>query len=281
MDLLKIVFSSSFLAKSWPKRCFLAGCIFYKRDMWARDVAALTFATFMALIPCMTLLFVMARGFGYTALLESWLNSTFESQPVVAETIVNFVHNYIENTGSNYIIGAGVVMLLYTMISLMQKIESTIDDIWQTGGRSWKKIMTEYPIIFIGLGLLLLFSSAFNVGALKVVENVDRYTKIGETLSSFFQHLVSIGMLVAFFVFFYSTIPNIHVKIRSTLVPSLLAGISMSMFQYGYMYLQVFLSGYNVIYGSLAALPLFLLWLQVSWAITLFGAILCNLHQKG
>lgn len=149
--------------KSWIKMGMLAGRIFYVKDMWARDVAALTFASFMALIPFMAMVFVIARGFGYASLLESWLSTTFEAQPVVAQTIVNFVHNYIENTQSNYIIGTGIVMFLYTIISLMQKIELTFDDIWHTGERSWKQIFTEYPTILFGLSLMILFASSINV----------------------------------------------------------------------------------------------------------------------
>lgn len=150
--------------KSWIKMGMLAGRIFYLKDMWARDVAALTFASFMALIPFMAMMFVIARGFGYASLLESWLSTTFEAQPVVAQTIVDFVHNYIENTQSNYIIGTGIVMFLYTIVSLMQKIELTFDDIWHTGERSWKQIVTEYPTILFGLGLLILFASASMYG---------------------------------------------------------------------------------------------------------------------
>ena len=74
--------------KSWIKMGMLAGRIFYLKDMWARDVAALTFASFMAMIPFMAMMFVIARGFGYASLLESWLSTTFEAQPVVAQTIV-------------------------------------------------------------------------------------------------------------------------------------------------------------------------------------------------
>ncbi len=269
--------------KTWLVCCFKTGRDFYRRDVWARDVAALTFATFMALIPAMAFLFVVAREVGFTALLESWLHRTFETQPVVADTITDFVQNYIANTQSNYIIGVGAVMLCYTLISLMQKIERIFDDIWQTGERSWKKIVTEYPIIFLGLSILVFSSSAFNIGALKAVENVERYADIGElgdTLSASFLHAVSIGTQVVFFVFCYYIIPNTRVRLSCTLIPSLLAGISMSLFQYGYIYLQVFLSSYNVIYGSLAALPLFLLWLEVSWAIALYGAMLCHAYQE-
>ena len=266
--------------KSWVKTFVLAGRMFYVKDMWARDVAALTFASFMALIPCMAMIFVMGRGFGYTAMIESWLSATFESQPIVAETISNFVNNYIENTKSNYIIGAGVLMLLYTVISLMQKIELTFDDIWHTEERSWKKIATEYPTIFFGLGLLVLFSSSLNVWAIQIVKNVDAYSGIGDVIPTFIIRMASMISLVLFYIFCYSTIPNTYVKIKHTLIPALLAGICMSMLQYGYIYLQVFLSSYNMIYGSLAAIPLFLLWLQITWAISILGAILCYMRQN-
>lgn len=83
-----------------------------------------------------------------------------------------------------------------------------------------------------------------------------------------------------FFVFCYYVIPNTYIRVRSTLVPSFLAGVCMTALQYGYIYLQVFLSSYNVIYGSLAAIPLFLLWLQISWAIVVFGALLCHTNQN-
>lgn len=266
--------------KSWLKMGMLAGRIFYIKDMWARDVAALTFASFMALIPFMAMMFVIARGFGYTAMLESWLSTTFEAQPVVAQTIVNFVHNYIENTQSNYIIGTGIVMFLYTIISLMQKIELTFDDIWHTGERSWKQIVTEYPTILFGLGMMILFASFFNVWTVNVIDDVDRIADMGETIPAFILHVAAFVPMFLFFVFCYCVIPNTYIRFRSTLVPSLLAGISMTALQYGYIYLQVFLSSYNVIYGSLAAIPLFLLWLQISWAIVVFGALLCYTNQN-
>lgn len=266
--------------KSWLKMGMLAARIFYVKDMWARDVAALTFASFMALIPFMAMMFVIARGFGYTALLESWLSSTFQAQPVVAQTIVNFVHNYIENTQSDYIIGTGIVMFLYTILSLMQKIERTFDDIWHAGERSWKKIVTEYPTILFGLGLLILFASSINVWTVNAVDNVDRLVGLGDTIPTFILLIAAFVPMFLFFVFCYCVIPNTYIKFRSTLLPSLLAGVSMTALQYGYIYLQVFLSSYNVIYGSLAAIPLFLLWLQISWAIVVFGALLSYTNQN-
>ncbi len=171
-------------------------------------------------------------------------------------------------------------MFLYTIISLMQKIELTFDDIWHTGERSWKQIFTEYPTILFGLGLMILFASSINVWTVNVVDNVDKIADIGETIPSFILHLAAFVPMFLFFVFCYCVIPNTYIRFRSTLVPSFLAGICMTALQYGYIYLQVFLSSYNVIYGSLAAIPLFLLWLQISWAIVVFGALLCHTNQN-
>ena len=162
----------------------------------------------------------------------------------------------------------------------LQKIELTFDDIWHTGERSWKQIFTEYPTILFGLGLMILFASSINVWTVNVVDNVDKIADIGETIPSFILHLAAFVPMFLFFVFCYCVIPNTYIRFRSTLVPSFLAGICMTALQYGYIYLQVFLSSYNVIYGSLAAIPLFLLWLQISWAIVVFGALLCHTNQN-
>ncbi len=266
--------------KSWMKTGMLAARIFYVKDMWTRDVAALTFASFMALIPFMAMLFVIARGFGYTSLLESWISTTFESQPVVAQTIVNFVHNYIENTEGDYILGTGIVMFLYTIISLMQKIELTFDEVWHAEQRSWRKVLSEYPTIFLGLGLLILFASSINIWTVNAVNRVDGYVDMGDAIPSFLLHLAAFVPMFLFFVYFYWVLPNTYVRLKCTLVPACLAGVSMTVLQYGYIYLQMYLSSYNVIYGSLAALPLFLLWLQISWAITVLGAILSYINQN-
>lgn len=201
--------------KSWIKMGMLAGRIFYVKDMWARDVAALTFASFMALIPFMAMMFVIARGFGYASLLESWLSTTFEAQPVVAKTIVDFVHNYIENTQSNYIIGTGIVMFLYTIVSLMQKIELTFDDIWHTGERSWKQIVTEYPTILFGLGLMILFASSINVWIVNMVDNVDKIADIGDTIPSFILHLAA---FVPMFCSLCSAIMSFRIPISGSAV---------------------------------------------------------------
>ena len=268
------------LCKSYLKTLLQAVRIFYIKDMWARDVSALTFATLMAFIPFMAMMFVIARGFGYTELLEQWLKTTFSAQPGVADAIVTFVNNYIDNSESNYIIGFGIIVLLYTVVMLMQKIERSFDDIWHTKRRSWMKIITEYPTIFFCFGLMIIFASGINIGVVSATEHIDDFAYVGKAVPSFGLRLVAFVPMFLFFLFFYNVIPNTYIRFRCTLLPALISGVCMSAFQYLYISLQVYLSSYNVIYGSFAALPLLFIWMQMSWAITMFGAILCYANQN-
>ena len=84
------------------------------------------------------------------------------------------------------------------------------------------------------------------------------------------------GMFIALYIF----MPNTHVKPICAVVPGILAGIAMQGLQFVYIHSQMFLSSYNAIYGSFAALPLFMLWMQISWTICLFGAELCYTNQN-
>ena len=82
------------------------------------------------------------------------------------------------------------------------------------------------------------------------------------------------------FIALYIFMPNTHVKAVNAIAPGILAGSAMQGLQIFYIHSQIFLSSYNAIYGSFAALPLFMLWLQISWTICLFGAELCYTNQN-
>lgn len=261
------------------KTVLLAVREFLKKDMMARDVPALTYSTLMALIPLMALMFVIARGFGCDVVLEEWINRTLEAQPTVAEYLVNFVKNYLANTKSQYIIGAGVVMMMYTLYSLMQKIERTFDSIWHAQQRKWSRMLTDYTAILFVFALMILLASGVNLVAGAVTKSLADYTGLRIT-ASVLLHLVAVIPLIIFFIFVYTYIPNTYIKVRCTIGPSVISGVSMFILQDFYISIQVWLSSYNVIYGSLAALPLFLMWLQLSWTICMFGAVLCYSNQN-
>ena len=82
------------------------------------------------------------------------------------------------------------------------------------------------------------------------------------------------------FIILYVYMPNTMVRLSSAIVPGILAGIAMQLLQLTYIHSQIWVTGYNAIYGSFAALPLFMLWVQISWTICLFGAQLTYTNEN-
>jgi membrane protein len=92
--------------------------------------------------------------------------------------------------------------------------------------------------------------------------------------------LLPYGVIWVLFTFIYVFMPNIRVTLRAGLLGGIVAGTAFKLLQWAYIYFQVGVSRYNAIYGSFAALPLFLIWLELSWLIVLFGAELSFAHQN-
>lgn len=263
---------------NWLRIIYSTGKTFLNRDVYSRDVPALTYSTLMALIPCLALMYVVARSFGCDDALEEWIRSTLESQPTVSEYLVDFVHNYLANTQSKYILWVGLVMMLFNLYSLLQKIENTFNGIWMVKRRRYTRTFIDYLVIFLFCGLMILIASGLNFMATTITHYFSSFTG-KEALDTILLRAASTIPLFAFFVFLYGFMPNERVKIRFTLIPALMASLCMTMLQYFYISVQFWLSSYNAIYGSLAALPLFLLWLYYSWTICLFFAVLCYARQ--
>lgn len=264
---------------SWLKALMLAGRVFRHKEIWRRDIPSLTYSTLMALIPLLALMYVIARGFGVDDALEGWINDTLEAQPTVSEYIVGFVHNYLSNTKSNYIIGVGAVMMLYTFYNLMHRIETTFNAIWHVQQRRFARRLTDYTAVFFFCGLMILVASGLNIMAVSLAKHLTTFAG-KQILVSILLQFATLLPLFAFFVFIYSFIPNTYTRIRCILIPALLASMCISLLQYSYISVQVWLASYNAIYGSLAALPLFLIWIYYSWTICLFFAVLSYSNQN-
>lgn len=252
--------------------------LFVKGDVLGRDVPALTYSTLKALIPVLALMYVVGTALGCGTVLESWLRVTLESQPTVADYLVGFVHNYLENTRSQYILLVGIILMLYTLYLLVRKIENTFDRIWGVPLRKTRHTLWVYPAIFLFCVVMILVAYAMNVLAIALAHQVISQEYLG-TLRPVVIQIATFIPLFAFLVFLYAVVPNAKVRLRSTLWPAFLSGILMAFLQYFYVKAQFALASYNVIYGSLAALPLFLLWMQFLWTICTFGGTLAYANQ--
>lgn len=241
--------------------------------------AALTYSTLLAIVPILAVVFAIARGFGYNKYIEIWFRDAFQSQPQVAEVIIGFVNSYLVHTKSGIFLGIGLLFMLYTVLMLVSNVEDAFNEIWQVKKpRSIFRTFTDYLAMFFCFPIIIVVTSGISIFMATIADSMPDFLMLGPAIR-FLIDLIPYVLMSAMFIALYIFMPNTHVKPVNAVIPGILAGIAMQGLQIFYIHSQLFLSGYNAIYGSFAALPLFMLWVQISWTICLFGAELCYTNQ--
>ncbi len=244
------------------------------------QASALTYSTLLAIVPIMAVVFAIARGFGYSIYIEVWFREALSSQPQVADVIIGFVNSYLIHTQSGIFLGVGLVFMLYTVLMLVSNIETTFNEIWQVKKqRSIFRTFTDYLAMFFMFPILIVLSSGLSIFMVTLTTSLPDFLLLGPVVQ-FIIRLAPYILMSGLFMALYLFMPNTHVKLKSVIVPGLLAGIAMQWLQFFYINSQIWMTSYNAIYGSFAALPLFMLWIQISWTICLFGAELTYITQN-
>ena len=261
------------------KKLILAVRFFTAKRVMSQ-AAALTYSTLLSIVPILAVVFAIVRGFGYSKYIEIWFRDTFSSQPQAAEVIIGFVNSYLIHTKSGVFLGIGLVFMLYTVLMLVSNIEHTFNEIWQVKKqRSFFRTFTDYVAMLFLFPILIVLASGISIFMATLAGGMAEAMLIGPALK-FVMQLFPYILMSLLFVALYVFMPNTHVKLRSCIAPGILAGVCMQLLQVLYINSQIWMSSYNAIYGSFAALPLFMLWVQLSWTICLFGAELCYTNQN-
>ncbi len=252
--------------------CILTASFFVKNRCQLR-ASALTFFTLMSVVPIAALAFGVARGWKFEELLQEKLRETMIGHEQVADWIINFAGRALDTAGNSVVTGVGIGVLLFTAVSLLVSIENSFNDIWGIKqGRNWLRKMSDYLtmlFVFPILAITLVSGSALGMAKIRGVLGDDASHTF---LLVFYRFSVPLFFAWLTFFFIYLFIPNTKVKFRSAFAGGVFTGTLFVALQYGYMYLQTLLTNYNAIYGSFAALPFFLLWLQMTWTLILLGA---------
>lgn len=252
---------------------------FLNTDLQIR-AAALTFYTLLAIVPALAMLFAIGRGFGFQSLMHSQLMQWFPSQRQAIDTAMRFVESYLDQASQGVFVGVGLVVLLWTMISLMSNIEETFNRVWGVAtDRTFGRKIVDYTAIMFLLPVLMVCSSGISIFV--------STTMIDNPHMRIFSPAAKIALDVAPFLLtwtaftgMYLLFPNTKVKFKNALISGIMAGTAFQILQYLFMSGQIYVSKYNAIYGSFAFVPLFLVWLQLVWTITLAGTVLCYSSQN-
>lgn len=240
----------------------------------------LTYSSLLAIVPIMAVVFAIARGFGYSILIEKWFTTTMASQPEVAEILITFVNSYLKHTQKGVFLGIGLVFMLWTVLMLISNIEKAFNDIWQVKRqRSIFRTVTDYIALLFLIPVVIVISSGLSIWVTALNHQLHDVVVIGPAMAVIIE-LSPYVLLSTAFTALYTFMPNTKVRLRSAIVPGIIAGVSMQLFQLVYINSQIWISNYNAIYGSFAVLPFFLLWMQTSWIICLVGAEISFCRQN-
>lgn len=252
---------------------------FFTTKRVMNNASALTYSTLLAIVPILAVVFAVARGFGYNKYIEIWFRDALRSQPQVADVIVGFVNSYLIHTKSGVFLGFGLVFMLYTVLMLVTNIEKTFNDIWQVKKeRSIFRTFTDYFALIFLIPIVIVVTSGISIFFATLTGSLPDLFLVTPALG-FLLDLSPYALMSALFIGLYVFMPNTHVKVKSCIIPGILAGVAMQWLQLVYIHSQIWVSSYNAIYGSFAALPLFMLWINISWHICLIGGQFCYANQ--
>jgi membrane protein len=256
----------------------------FANDKVNMRASALTFYSLLSVIPVAAIAFAIAKGFGLDQNLEGLITEKFQAHEEVLKWLLKNARSAIEATRGGYIAGVGVIILFWSVMSLLNHIESSFNHIWQIrSSRPWYRKFADYLTIMLVAPVFLILS-----GSITVFVNTSLPVFMDKApILSFFKPVIS--FLIKFAPYFLNWItltilfiimPNAKVKFVPAVISGIIAGTILQILQYVYIDLQFGITKLSAIYGSFALVPLFIVWMQTSWIVVLLGAELSFANQN-
>lgn len=232
--------------------------------------SALTFTTLLSLVPLLALMFAVLKGFGVQNELEPLL---LKQLAVGGGSAVTKIVEYINNTNVTRLGTYGLIFLVIAVLTLLSNIEKSFNSVWGVNEtRPLRRRFTDYfSVVTIGpLFLVVAISMTSTLKSQHLVLSLLEHAYVGEILLGLFEVLPFMVMWLVF-AGLYLFMPNVKVSPRAALIGGIFGGTLWQISQWGYLNFQVGVARYNAIYGTMAALPILMVWIYLSWMIVLLG----------
>lgn len=253
-------------------------------DRLSLRASALTFYSLLAMVPLLAVAFGVAKGFGLQDMLEQAITQQLGGHPDAMKRVVEMSRTLLEEVRGGVVGGAGLMLLLWSAFKVLSHSEVALNDIWGVRkGRSFVRKLTDYIGILLFCPILLFLSVSMTIAAGRYMVRLAQVAPLSWLLSPAAGLLMNVLPYCAawvVFTFVYLTLTHTRVRFLSGLTGGILAGSLYQITQAVYIGFQIGVSRMNAIYGSFAALPLLMVWLNISWFIFLFGAEVCFAHQN-
>ncbi|MGE5196848.1 MAG: YihY/virulence factor BrkB family protein, partial [Anaerolineae bacterium] len=238
---------------------------FYKDECYLKS-ALLTFYSLIAIVPFLALAMAIAKGFGFEIFLQEQILQTFKEQKDILNIAIHFAYSLITHIKSEVVAGLGVIFLFFSIFGLLENTEKSLNEIWKIKRkRSYLRKVIDYLAILIVCPIVFTASSSLTIF---LSTHLDKTLQAFPILQDIYSYFISFFKILPFilswllFSLLYLFTPNTRIRFKPRLFAGFLAGTLFQLWQIGYIEFQLSISSYNAVYGSFAALPLFLIWLQ-------------------
>jgi len=247
----------------------------FSRDLCPLRASALTLYSLLSIVPVIAMLFGIAKGFGFEKMLTERLIEQAPQQDALVLKLISFAQNLLDSTKGGVVAGIGIVVLFWTIISLIGNIEESFNHIWKiVRGRPMSRKFSDYLSLMLLAPIILIAASSIAVllnTEITWLITIIELPEFGTWLVIRTLGLLPLLLMIGLFTFTLIFMPNHKISFRAGLIAGVVTGILYDLLQWVYLSLQIGVSNYNAIYGSFAAIPLFVVWLQMGWMIVLFG----------
>ena len=247
----------------------------FTRDLCQLRASALTLYTLLSVVPVIALLFGIAKGFGFEKKLEQQLLEQASDQDTMMLQLIEFSQNMLSSTKGGVVAGIGIVVLFWTVIKVIGNIEESFNHIWKIkNNRAMARKLSDYLSLMMLAPVLLIASSSITVFVKTQITwlvEVIRLPEFGTKIVLYAMSYSPLVIMSLLFTFIFVFMPNQKINIKAGFIAGVVTGVLYQLVQWVYLTLQMGASSYNAIYGSFAALPLFIIWLQMGWIVVLLG----------
>lgn len=204
------------------------------------------------------------------------------SQRAMLENSLDFVDRFLATLSKGVFVGIGIVFLLWTLVSMLRKIESVYNHVWNVRkGRPIYRRITDYTAILLIIPILLICSGGLSIFLSNFVQElINSPIGVLSPVLKFLLDLSPVFLLGVLFVGMNVLIPYTKVKLKNALLPGFVCGVLFYFIQYAFVHGQISVTKYNAVYGGFAFLPLFLIWMQLSWTVCIACAVMTYSSQN-
>ena len=244
------------------------------------QAVALSFFGTMAFVPFVAVMFGVTGGLGLEEKLKMLMYANFSNSPEIIDVVLEFAGNIIDTAQSSAMGLISALLFVWLVIWMMMSVERVFNNVWRVrkSRNIFKRLSFYILILILSPFVLMLFFYGSIVTSNIISDGIlsDDFQMVKSILSWTFFYIIATLTFSAMYKF----IPNYKVLYSNAIRSAALSGFVFTLLQYLYMETQLFVTRLNMIYGAVAAIPLFMFWMNFGWFIILFGAELSYAYQN-